>query len=377
MGCPIYFCIFAKVNKTCKILLFAWALILTSCDRKPLYFRGMVFENCNITTTIDITLDILTTLDVDINANLIYNWDETLYGPTGYTMPQYVEGVFTKYKGIGNREYQYTDEFEVGVPKTTNIITDTYYDILFYNKTRRTHYRYNENLSYYICSPEYASTKAFDFEENFGVEAQCEEQFSCMKTDVYVDIENGEVEMQTMSDGSILYHYNMDVTLVPITYIYIVQVIIDNDDQFIPMKVDSCSYMAINGVAREKELFTQLTTDKRCCVESTSVKPLEKTEDYSIFAERFVTYGLVEDYGSSWGHAGLSYELGMEFQLNDGTTKKGKVNITNLLNKKPKGGVITVHINNSDINRPTENPGGGFNVSVTDWENKVDVEIEI
>ena len=45
--------------------------------------------------------------------------------------------------------------------------------------------------------------------------------------------------------------------------------------------------------------------------------------------------------------------------------------------KKPKGGVLTIMLNNSDINKKESNGGGGFDVSVEEWQNEVEVEIII
>lgn len=364
------------MKNTNVIFILLLVFICSGCVRKDLYLRGMVRENCAITTTIDITLDILTTIQADINSNLIYNWDETLYGPLGYTVPTHMEGKFFQYRGVDNRVWDHDDLFEIGIPKDARILTDTRYEVLFNNLTNRTNYNTDDKYSQYISSPDYKPTKAFDFVEDFGVSAQCEEQFAAYKENVYVDVQDPAVEVTTMPDGSLLYHYNMDVKVVPISYIYIIQVIIDNDNPRAPMNVDSCTYMALNGVAREKEMFTNMTTDKRCCIESHYVKPIQKSDSCYVFAERFVTYGMINDYYSSWGTAGLTYELGMEFLLSDGTTKKGKVNLGGLLNSKPYGGVLTIRINNSDINTEYSG-GGGFDVTVQDWVNEVNVVVEI
>lgn len=134
----------------------------------------------------------------------------------------------------------------------------------------------------------------------------------------------------------------------------------------------------MSGVAKEKELFTLKTTDKRCILESKNVKPLQIKENNYIFVERFLTYGLVNDYKSSWGYGNLTYELGIDLHLSTGEIKTGKINISNLLYEKPTGGVITIELKNSDIHRKSDiDESGGFSVDVQPWSEEVNVEIAI
>lgn len=362
-----------------RFLYIILLVVLGSCCRKPLYLRDIItHDKCRITTVLnfDASLQISTNINLDIQNNLVYQWDESIYGTLGYTTPAEIHGIFFR-TNDEDRIFLYDEDFIVGEPKTTMIETNTFYDILFYNKTTRTQYDYGNYYKYYTSTPYLQTRATIDYSEDYIVMPQCEEQFAVLKKNLYIDPEKDDIP-RVYENGVYVYHYNIDVQLMPASFIYIVQLTIVDDDNTVPMDVDSCTYMGISGLAREKELFSMRTTKERCLIESKNVKPLLNYNGNFVFAERFLTYGLVDDYNSTWGNKGLTYELGLVLKLTDGSELKGKVNITNDLLNKPNGGVIIVELKNSQIHKKdTPQTGGGFNVDVQEWNEEINVVIEI
>ena len=379
----VFYCLFVRflyiyilVKRFITIFLFL-TFLFSGCARKPLYLRG-TSEALQISTFINISADVLVNLNADIRANLDYKWDETVYGKLGYDTAEYVQSkIFTYYgKGRNQKELYTTERYSIGRRNTTSIRTNILYDMLLFTETRKSKYFNSPNYSFYIVEADSAATKAVHYSESFPVIPQAEEQFATNVEELYIDSDDENLESEVV-DGVLTYYYNLNLNLEPVSYIYIIEVAIEDDDDRYSMDYDSCLYMGISGVATQAELFTRKTTNERGLIESHNVKKVQSFDGKCMFAERFVTYGLVRDYNSSWGYAGLTYELGIEFRLSDGTIKKGRLDISRELMAKPKGGVIKILIKNSAINREEPSSGGGFNVDVEGWQEVVNVEIEI
>lgn len=369
------------MRRTFRYIIFVlMALWCIGCERKPLYLRYYApKDKCEVLTTlnIDASLQVISNINFDIQNNLIYNWNEDVYGKLGYTLPTSIHGVFFKNNEKGRKVIAFEDDFTVGVTKRVMIETNTQYYALFYNNTSRTYYDYYTSYSKCICYPEYLGTKSYDFDETFDCYMQPEEQFAVYQS-IYIDSESDSATYVMEEDGTKIYHYNMNINLEPASYIYVIQVKIENDNPTIPMVVDTIKNMVINGIPKERELFTMGTTNNRCQVKSNDVKPLIIKENYNIFAERFITYGTMRNYESSWQTDLYLYELGLTIHSIEGKIKDGKVNISKDLKEKPCGGVITITLKNSAIyDFLKEETGGGFGVDVQEWNLETEVEIEI
>lgn len=365
--------IYILVKRFITIFLFL-TILFSGCERKPLYLRG-TSEALQISTFINISADVLINLNADIRTNLDYNWDETAYGKLGYDTAKFVQSHIFAYNNR-NKELFATEKYAVGQRNTTSIRTNILYDMLLFTETRKSKYFNSPNYSFYIVEADSAATKAVQYSESFPIVPQAEEQFAVNVSELYIDSEDESLESEVI-DGVLTYYYNLNLNLEPVSYIYIIEVAIEDDDDRYSMDYDSCLYMGISGVATQAELFRHQTTAERGVIQSHDVKRVQTFENKCMFAERFVTYGLVRDYNSSWSNAGLVYELGLEFRLSDGTIKKGRLDISRELMAKPKGGVIKILIKNSAINREEPSSGGGFSVDVEGWQEVVNVEIEI
>ena len=176
----------------------------------------------------------------------------------------------------------------------------------------------------------------------------------------------------------LIYVYDINTELKPVSYIYLIQFIIVKDDS-LDIDVKGIPEYRITGVSSSKNLFTNtpVYTGKKE-IKSNDVKPPQVVEDSLIFASKFTILDLgTDDEQSSWSNPdNYVYHCLINVETEKSGTLNGIVNITDQLKRQPKGGIITIRINSSTLRRK-EQGNGGFNVDVEGWEEEVVQEIEI
>lgn len=265
----------------------------------------------------------------DVKENLLYNWskeDGDLYYSHG---PEKVYGDIvnlTDGETVSNDFKVFSDNF---------IYLDYHkqYDIILFSDTN-------------LACESLGTVTNFEFDNKFESIKECNE--------TYVGYNQYPFKSKVVIEMS------------PISYIYVFQLIIYNDDKSIEMGVDAVEYMGLSGVAKKYDLSHFKPSDELGVIESFKVKNIQYYEDYGVVAERFVTFGLGEDNNSSWNIEDDNSEFGISLRMKDGTIKHGKANITKQLKNKPYGGVINIVIKNSDIVQPNEDTT--LKIYVEDWE---------
>ena len=103
--------------------------IASSCERKPLYLAQHGTLSIDV-SVYDIRLDLL--WGMDWNTEWQYYWDESLFGPVGYSEPTGVRAnVYTINEA--KQRFNYTTR---NLPKTggrVSLTTRQAYDMVFYN----------------------------------------------------------------------------------------------------------------------------------------------------------------------------------------------------------------------------------------------------
>lgn len=87
-----------------------------------------------------------------------------------------------------------------------------------------------------------------------------------------------------------------------------------------------------------------------------------------------------EYYGKSRDEAGeRPYSLNLEVLLKNGKMATFNFDITDQMEKQPRGGVITVSgLRIEDYqNDPGDEPSGGFNVDLSDWGDPIDIDLPV
>ena len=134
------------------------ATVIAGCQRKPLYLaqRGTLDVDVSV---YDIQLDML--WGIDWKAEWQYLWDESLYGPIGYTEPAGVRANVYSLNEAHERTKYTTRNFNAQGGRVS-LSTKSMYDMIFYNNdTEYILFSTDESTYYYATTR--SNTKSFNF----------------------------------------------------------------------------------------------------------------------------------------------------------------------------------------------------------------------
>lgn len=364
--------------------------IITGCQRKDLYLaqRGMLSIDVSV---YDIQLDLL--WGVDWQTQWQYLWDESLYGPIGYTEPT---GVRANVYAINeaSQRIKYTTR---NLPKEggqVSLTTNQTYDMVFFNNDTEYILFSTDDSTYYYATTR-GNTKA-SYTRSYANYNQPDQLFGTFMQDLYVTDDPEAYRVETTPDGSLIYVFDIDASLTPYTYIYLCQVMLLNNEDDAGKRINGAEGVTISGLAGGVDLFTR-TTDSTHIVAITQddIKPLQENRDLTlpnganveadIFAARIMTWGLPGINPMEHTRTPIltkdSVHMAVGLKLRNGTVYPLQQNITEQMQQHPTGGVITLVIDAAEIpdsiigEKPK--PGGGFDASVDNWENEIEADIVI
>lgn len=347
----------------CKKILTYLVLFLSvlACERKPLYLRSDAALNVNV----EVSAEIRALWDESWEDSLKYEWDEDKYGKLGYTLPEECYIVV-----FNNKEMVAEKQIKVGKRELIDIDLNKTYDMLIYARENfwlKTSY---DDEKYFIEVPS-QDTKA-DKDETVD---QPGEVFAANKNNLYISDDLSEFE-EVFEDGKLIYVYNIDEKLGPVSYIYVIQFIVINDDHSERIEAKDIAGFTINGISIKKNLLKNepvYTPDKQ--IEAFDIKPGQERKDSLIFASRVTILDLLPDNPETSWTSEIEYRCFASIDVNTYSygEVKGTKDITDQLKKNPKGGVITVRIMNSELKQGGES-GSGFGVDLGDWnEHEYDI----
>lgn len=364
--------------------------IITGCQRKDLYLaqRGMLSIDVSV---YDIQLDLL--WGTDWKTQWQYLWDESLYGPIGYTEPT---GVRANVYAINeaSQRIKYTTR---NLPKEggqVSLTTNQAYDMVFFNNDTEYILFSTDDSTYYYATTR-GNTKA-SYTRSYASYNQPDQLFGTYLHDLYVTDDPEAYRVETTPDGSLIYVFDVDASLTPYTYIYLCQVMLLNNEDDAGKRINGAEGLTISGLAGGVDLFTR-TTDSTHIVSITQdeIKPLQENRDLTlpngtnveadIFAARIMTWGLPGINPMEHTRTPIltkdSVHMAVGLKLRNGTVYPLQQNITEQMQQHPTGGVITLIIDAAEIpdsiigEKPK--PGGGFDASVDNWENEIEADIVI
>lgn len=374
------------------LVLMTLITMLTSCERKDLYLaqRGTLSIDVSV---YDIQLNLM--WGADWQTKWQYLWDESLYGPIGYTEPT---GIRANVYAINqfNQRIKYTTRNLSKNGGQVSLTTNTTYDMVFYNNDTEYILFATDDSTYYYATTR-GNTKA-SYTRSYDHYNQPDQLFGTYLHDLYVTDDPDAYETETTPDGSIIYVFDVDASLTPYTYIYLCQVMVLNNEDDKGRRIDGAEGVTISGLAGGVDLFTR-TTDSTHIVAVTQddVKPLQEGRDLrlpdgteamgDIFAARVMTWGLPGVDPMEYARtrtpvpARDSTCIAVGLKLRNGSVYPLQMNITDQMQQHPSGGVITVVIDAAEIpdsiigGKPK--PGGGFDASVDNWQNEIEADITI
>ena len=341
-----------------KILIILLSYLLICCDRHPLYLP----EDAQVNIVINIEANIDNLWNENWRQELKYNWDENKYGKIGYTRPKYISSIF-----FNNFIIHHSQDLQVNASTFIPISSQSIYDILLYNQTNTTHI----NQDYTIES---SNEENLYYDSDFSTTYNTKQPGELFATYLgNIDFSKLKYDIIYTSKQTLLYH--IDAILHPISYIYIIQFIIINDDNSPTIEAKDINQFSITNIANKKSLFTSnpiFTGTKQ--ISSLDIKEGQLHGDSLIFASRITVMDLIPDKEiSSW--ASHDHDINYLITLNVSTHNYGIIsgsrNIRDQLLDNPHGGIITITINNSDLKQSGTSISGGFGINIDNWEEHI------
>ena len=337
-------------------------LILIGCERKPLYLQG----DTALKITVQAEADINTLWDVSWRDSLKYIWNEEVYGPMFYTEPTTCDVVI-----FNNGKLLNEVKIETNKSELIYIEPNKVYDLLIYSKDSQKTKTYYEGGRYYIETPplNWKASKN-EISKEYDTVEQPGEVFSVYEKQFYLPDDISEYE-EVVEDGKLVYVYNIDAKIEPVSYIYIVQFVVINDDKGPIIEAKGINNFTISGIASKKNMFNNkpvYTGNKQ--ILSFDIKPGQfQTTDTLVFASRVTILGLLPNDGtSSWStQTDYLYYVNVDVDTYNYGVVMGTKDITKQLKRNPTGGIITITIRNSEL-KSVGPESNGFGVDVSEWE---------
>jgi len=409
-----------KALLTAAVLL---SLLFSGCERKDLWLPSQQ-------ATVDLAIyDIDLELYFGFNwkAEWKYEWDDSLYGSLGYTEPYGVQATIYTLDGMhGARRDPFTKHMVTDGRNRVSLVAASWYDMLFYNyDTEYVQVSWDNLYSYYnmttraVNAPSYfPSTRDDDDQEvlpdtfkTYRTYNQPDEIFGVFVEDLYVSEDPEDYEEYIDENGSHIFLYRINATMEPYTFIYLIQPVIinnyvDADDPKNPTsepRIKAINGLSITGLSQGVELYSRKDWDNAISITTEDVKPMQThkmvtlsdgTEvEADVCAARVLTWGLpginpieARRVLDETGVAPVSEDgnfIGLNLVYRGGTVVPKPFNITQQIANHPTGGVITIVIDASKLDRDVIDKknggtsGGGFSATVENWENEINSEITI
>ena len=345
------------------IMLF---LSIFACERKPLYLQGDTALKINVQVEADISV----LWKAGWRDTLKYNWDESLYGPLFYTLPTTCNVVIFKDGQIINES-----RVQTGKRELIDVELNNTYDILIYSKDTPWTETYYEGGRYYVETPvtKGRATKN-EISQEYETVEQPGEVFSMNKKQIYLSNDLSDFE-EVIENGKLVYVYNIDEQLEPVSYIYVIQFLVINDDHSPLIEARNIANFTISGISTKKNMFTNspvYTGNKQ--ISTFDVKPGQfHTPDTLVFASRVTILDLLpDDVNSSWtSQVDYLYYTNIDVDTYNYGEVTGTKDITKQLRENPKGGIINIMIYNSELKKENPDGSGVFGIDLNEWKEHI------
>lgn len=392
-----------------------FAMILVGCVREPpLHLhRGQPVEMYIPIVELDLKVFWQTDIGVDYDweKEWTYGWDaedEKLFGPLGYTYPE----VYNLRRYFNNDQKQalhtHREPFELYSTHFQAEYNFGYYDILAWNRiappdvvrsvvedeettldsvmvfTNNTTVRSRYDAHYHQAAsglPTYSyGSPNYDYAFH-----EPEQVFSAYERDVYISRNMDDYDYY--DEVNHIYYKYVNMTLLPVTYIYLTQVRLHHNNG----RIDGVDGNAnISGMARGASLNSGLSTHDPITVHySTRFKKNvvmnqechhvnhgilgEDCQYVDIAGGRVMTFGIPNQNSSRVTRAedvkdDIRHYMDMTLLFNNGLDSTFVFDVTDQVRKHYRGGVITIDLDVDTIPIPSRSGGSGFDAVVEDYE---------
>lgn len=408
------------IAKTQLILFLALCLFVnSSCIRKDLYLR------------VDTTQILIKLSDIGLRffwnaswkAEWLYEWDEKAYGKIDYTRPELIK---TTIYNLDTKTHDRLSSFYMLFDSTggrIRLTSGSSYDMLFYNFVTEVNSiglnqsddfeRYNaftsssNQTSYVRTRAENTFSSMPEGTKPYDVYNEPNEFFGTLVSNIVINEDPTLYHKEYDKDGNIIYVYEIKAPIQPYSFIYLIQIIVENNSDEKGKRIIGVKGLTVTGLSQGVELFSRKTFSNTISItkEDEDIKPMKPhtiadpdnpgcTINVDIAATRILTWGLpginpisewekVKDNpGTKAPELDKNY-IGIGFTLRNGYSWNLTTDaITDQMHEKPTGGVLTITVDASQIpqelldKQPTTT-GGGFNATVDPWSNEVNAEVSI
>lgn len=327
-------------------LIFILFFIALSCQRKPLYLQ----DNVAFAVTFNVEAEINAMWDASWADSLLFDWDENTLGKLGYTPVE--DFYITLYAG---QTFENRVSAVVDAPQIMEADPERVYNITIHNTTENIkedgHYLYTE-----------VQTKA-DASGGYSTISHPGEVFSCCLKNVII---SDLPYKRKLIDGKEVHVYDINTTVSPSSYIYILQVIVIDDVGLTNLAIN---HMWLGDVASHYNLLYQDAEFKfHTQIEAENIHGPQVDGEIYVFASRITTFGThTEESSSSWYSSDKNRQyLTLKLDCTEYRKISGSIDVTEQFTNQPKGGIITVKVRTSDFN--IDGDEGTFGITLTDWQ---------
>ena len=199
---------------------------------------------------------------------------------------------------------------------------------------------------------------------------QPEELFSAYAQGIEIDRDLKGFEYDPINN---VYIKHIDMTLEPVTYIYLTQVILHHNNRRI-VGVDGSGNLS--GFGRTTVLNTGITGDDVVTVHyynRLKYNCVKDSELVDIVGGRLLTFGICGQNGNRIKHRDevtdeIPHYLDVTMQFNNGLDSTFVFDVSEQVRRHWKGGVITVELDMDTVRIPTRTGGSAFDAVVKDFE---------
>lgn len=378
------------------------SIFTISCEREPMLHlhkggTDILVELPDIDLELQLLWDYLFSYDVEYNwqSEWLYGWDETdneLFGPLGYPEPTdfNIRRYFTNDVQFGQHTAPYK-HYITG--KTLSAQYDFgFWDILAWNEIHTSDgvqsVRIDETATYdYVTAytgqtmmparynaPRY--TRAF---------YQPEALFAGYESGIGI---NRNFDGFTFDEDRKIWVRKLNMTLQPVTYIYLPQIILHNNnrDHRIVTAIDGNANLS--GMSRSVNLNTGVTGPDAITVNFNMRMKFDRNgrsnDKVDIIGGKVLTFGIINlnphklstrAYAESMQKVMAAdknnrHYLDVKMQFYNGKDSTLVFDVTNQVRRLFRGGVITVELDMDTVPIPQRSGGSGFDAVVKDYEEK-------
>ena len=358
--------------------------LCTSCIEPPLHLPGQ--EILIEMPAVETELSVVWNVDVDWQKDWYYGWDAQdtqIWGSLGYSMPSSYQARRYFTGEDAHAPHAQVDAFSIRDTRFRRFFSFGWFDMLFWSDIDSPDgtqvLLMNESPEEVIATT--TGTKglsrfALGSQDVIGLRNQPEIFYAAYLEDIYISRDLSDYEYDEEEN---VYIKRIETQLRPLVYIYLVQIILVNNDGRVT-GVDGNT--ALSSMASGVNVNTGVTTDSPSLIYFNTRMKKELLADgkpCDIIGGKFTTFGLcgMEPYTRSGAlyegpRASLTNNLFFDLTFSNGGVKTFSADVTAQCQTQAHGGIITVWLDCSKLDPPPvydEGTSSLFLPTLEDYEN--------